>query len=100
MSSSKVSECLQVLGALIKRTRAKRMDQEEFALRVGCSSKTVSRMELGQPVNSETLLQALELLGLIDDFIITAEQQLKLAATNPSRHRAGADPDKDFPNDF
>jgi len=100
MSNNKPLELLQVLGEVIKRTRASRMDQAELALRVGCSSKTISRMELGLPVNSETLLQALDILDLIDDFMITAEHQLKIAARNPSRHRAGTAEDKDFSNDF
>ncbi|HLV48005.1 MAG TPA: hypothetical protein VKY35_02970 [Aliidiomarina sp.] len=57
-------------------------------------------MELDQAVHSETLLQALELLDLIDDYIHTAERQLRLEASSPQRHRTDSNMEEDFPNDF
>lgn len=100
MATDSVSDLLKILGELIKRARAKRMSQAEFSLRVGCSEKTISRMELGQAVNSETLFQALEMLDLLDDYILTAERQLRLQASSPTRHRTDSATEEDFPNDF
>lgn len=101
MTASRVADLLKVLGKLIKRARAKRMSQAELALRVGCSEKTISRLELGQPVNAETLLQALDILNLIDDYLMTAERQLRLQVNSPTRHRTDSTAaEDDFPNDF
>ncbi|MCC5879779.1 MAG: helix-turn-helix domain-containing protein, partial [Idiomarina sp.] len=58
-----VNELSMLLGELVKRHRAQTMDQRTFAKRVGCSQKTLSRLEQGVPVNTETLFIALALVG-------------------------------------
>ncbi|PTB85376.1 XRE family transcriptional regulator [Pseudidiomarina aestuarii] len=95
-----VDEFHELLGELIKRHRAQRMDQQEFALRVGCSPKTVSRMEQGVPVNSETLFTALALLGQLDAFLALADSQLKMVSDLPQRKRDGSTAPQGLDNDF
>ena len=87
-----------ILGELVKRQRALTMPQRDFALRVGCSQRTLTRLEQGQPVNSETLFNALAVLGLLDDFIALADNKLRAAKHLPERKRQ---PDSEtFDNDF
>ncbi|WP_113908200.1 helix-turn-helix domain-containing protein [Aliidiomarina celeris] len=100
MFLNRTKDLLLLIGELIKRNRTLHYDQADFARRVGCSVKTISRMEQGQPVNAETLFQALDLLNLIDDFTLLTEQQLKRVSGNPKRHRTGMSEYEEFPNDF
>lgn len=74
------------------------MDQAEFAKRLGCGVNTVYRMEKGQPVNSLTLLSALELLGLLEHFTKVLDDQYARVANGPQRKRRKLD--EDFSNDF
>jgi len=94
----KVDDFLVSLGGVIKRTRSKSMAQADFAQRVGCGVATLSRLENGQPVSAETLFTALELLGLLDDYIAVADEQSARLATAPVRKKRK--PEDDFSNDF
>lgn len=94
----KIEGFLQVLGAIIKRTRSKTMDQTDFAQRLGCGVATLSRLENGQPVSAETLFTALELLGLLDEYIGVADEQSARLANAPLRKKRK--PESDLPNDF
>ncbi len=91
-------EFLSTLGKLIKHQRSLSMDQAEFAKRLGCGVNTVYRMEKGQPVNSLTLLSALELLGLLKHFTEVLDDQYARVANGPERKRRKLD--EDFSNDF
>lgn len=82
-----VSELHELLGELVKRNRATSMDQNDFAKRVGCSPRTLSRLEQGIPVSSETLFTALALTGQLDGFIELANTKLRIAARLPERKR-------------
>lgn len=93
-----VNELSVLLGELVKRHRAQRMDQREFATRVGCSQKTLSRVEQGVPVKTETLFTALALVGQLDDFIELADKKVRAAAHLPERKRGVSDTGLD--NDF
>ena len=91
-------EFLSTLGKLIKHQRSLSMEQAEFAKRLGCGVNTVYRMEKGQPVNSLTLLSALELLGLLEHFTKVLDDQYARVANGPQRKRRKLD--EDFSNDF
>ena len=93
-----VDDLHAILGELVKRQRALTMQQRDFALRVGCSQRTLTRLEQGQPVNSETLFNALAVLGLLDDFTAIAENKLRAVKHLPERKR-GRHGDC-FDNDF
>lgn len=95
---NQANELSVLLGELIKRHRAQRMDQQDFATRVGCSIKTLSRLEQGVPVKTETLFTALALVGQLDDFIELADQKVRAAAHLPERKRGAGD--KGLDNDF
>ncbi|KFZ29444.1 hypothetical protein IDAT_03595 [Pseudidiomarina atlantica] len=90
-----VNEFHQVVGELIKRHRAQRMDQRELAARIGCSQRTLTRIEQGQPVNSETLFTALAVLGQLDAFMQVADEKLRAASHLPERKRQTADSELD-----
>lgn len=94
----KSEEFLTTLGSIVKRARSKTMDQADFAQRVGCGVATLSRLENGQPVNAETLFTALELLGLLDDYIAVGDEQNARLANAPLRKKRK--PESDLPNDF
>jgi HTH-type transcriptional regulator / antitoxin HipB len=52
------------LGAVIRELReASGENQERFAARIGSSRATVSRLERGEPIGTDTLLTALSRLG-------------------------------------
>ena len=91
-----------ILGELVKRQRALTMPQRDFALRVGCSQRTLTRIEQGQPVNSETLFNALAVLGLLDDFTVLAENKLRAVKHLPERKRQtdSENFNESFDNDF
>ncbi|MGQ4277598.1 helix-turn-helix domain-containing protein [Pseudidiomarina sp. E22-M8] len=80
-----VDELHQLLGELIKRHRAQRMDQRELAMRIGCSQRTLTRIEQGQPVNSETIFTALAVLGQLHDFVKLADEKVRAAGHLPER---------------
>jgi transcriptional regulator with XRE-family HTH domain len=58
---------LRSIGELIRAKRAIRMDQQELALRVGISRATISSMERGAGVNSNSLFKVLHHLDLLHD---------------------------------
>lgn len=92
-----VNELNVLLGELVKRHRAKQMDQREFATRIGCSQKTLSRIEQGVPVNAETLFTALALVGQLEDFVALADAKVRATSHLPARKRgASAELDNDF----
>lgn len=95
---SKVEYTKKLLGNLVKQTRASFMDQEELALRTGTSKNTVSRLERGKGINSDTLLTILNQLDVLDPIIETIEREYELVSNNPLRK--GSHLEKELPNDF
>ena len=95
---NKVEQAKKVLGNLVKRARASQMDQEELALRAGTSKNTMSRLERGKGINSDTLLSVLEQLSMLDALVVTMEEQYDLVSGNPLRK--GTKVEKELPNDF
>lgn len=88
----------EVLGKLVKHTRATTMDQTELATRVGVGRNTISAIENGKPVNSQALFDVLDHLGLLEPMINMAENQL---ATLSGRHlRKQRKPQQELSNDF
>ena len=94
----KVEYTKKLLGNLVKQTRAASMDQEELALRTGTSKNTVSRLERGKGINSDTLLTILNQLEVLDPLIETIEKEYELVSNNPSRKSSLVE--KELPNDF
>ena len=82
-----VAELHELLGELVKRHRAQRMGQRELAARIGCSQRTLTRIEQGHPVNSETLFTALAVLGQLDAFIELADEKVRGVWHLPGRKR-------------
>ncbi len=95
---SKIEYTKELLGNLVKKTRASSMDQEELALRTGTSKNTISRLERGKGINSDTLLAVLNQLEILDPLIETIEKEYELVSNNPMRK--GSHLDKELPNDF
>ncbi|MEC9276109.1 MAG: helix-turn-helix transcriptional regulator, partial [Pseudomonadota bacterium] len=81
----KVEYTKKLLGNLVKQARAASMDQEELALRTGISKNTVSRLERGKGINSDTLLTILNQLEVLDPLIETIEKEYELVSNNPLR---------------
>ena len=73
------------IGKLIKHKRSLKMDQTELGLRVGLGRNTISAIENGKGVNSHSLFKVLEFLGLIDDFQILVDTQLKQTSNKALR---------------
>ena len=94
----KVEYTKKLLGNLVKQARAASMDQEELALRTGISKNTVSRLERGKGINSDTLLTILNQLEVLDPLIETIEKEYELVSNNPLRKSSLVD--KELPNDF
>ena len=95
---SKVEYTKKLLGNLVKQARAASMDQEELALRTGISKNTVSRLERGKGINSDTLLTILNQLEVLDPLIETIEKEYELVSNNPLRKSSLVE--KELPNDF
>jgi transcriptional regulator with XRE-family HTH domain len=74
------------------------MDQQELALRIGTSKNTISRLERGQGIHSDTLLAILNQLELLDPLIAVIENEYELVSRNPLRK--GNKPVQELPNDF
>ena len=94
----KVEYTKKLLGNLVKQARAASMDQEELALRTGISKNTVSRLERGKGINSDTLLTILNQLEVLDPLIETIEKEYELVSNNPLRRSSLVE--KELPNDF
>ena len=94
----KVGYTKKLLGNLVKQARAASMDQEELALRTGISKNTVSRLERGKGINSDTLLTILNQLEVLDPLIETIEKEYELVSNNPLRKSSFVE--KELPNDF
>ncbi|MAC10036.1 MAG: hypothetical protein CL594_04665 [Alteromonas sp.] len=94
----KVEYTKKLLGNLVKQARAASMDQEELALRTGISKNTVSRLERGKGINSDTLLTILNQLEVLDPLIETIEKEYELVSDNPLRKSSLIE--KELPNDF
>ena len=94
----KVEYTKKLLGNLVKQARAASMDQEELALRTGISKNTVSRLERGKGINSDTLLTILNQLEVLDPLIETIEKEYELVSDNPLRKSSLLE--KELPNDF
>lgn len=94
----KIEYTKALIGNLVKKTRASSMDQEELALRAGTSKNTLSRLERGKGINTDTLLAILHQLEILDPLIETIEKEYQLIANNPLRKRVHLD--KELPNDF
>jgi transcriptional regulator with XRE-family HTH domain len=95
---NKVDYTKALLGNLVKKTRASSMDQEELALRTGTSKNTISRLERGIGINTDTLLTILNQLEILDPLIEAIEKEYELVSDNPLRK--GSYMDKELPNDF
>ncbi len=95
---NKVEYTKKLLGNLVKQARAASMDQEELALRTGISKNTVSRLERGKGINSDTLLTILNQLEVLDPLIETIEKEYELVSDNPLRKSSLIE--KELPNDF
>ena len=95
---NKVEYTKKLLGNLVKQARAASMDQEELALRTGISKNTVSRLERGKGINSDTLLTILNQLEVLDPLIETIEKEYELVSNNPLRKSSLLE--KELPNDF
>lgn len=95
---NKVEYAKSALGNLVKQTRASTMDQAELALRTGTSKNTISRMERGKGINSDTLFTVLNHLGLLDAVLEVIEQEQALVKRNPLRK--GTKGAQELPNDF
>ena len=94
----KVEYTKKLLGNLVKQARAVSMDQEELALRAGTSKNTVSRLERGKGINSDTLLTILKQLEVLDPLIEAIEKEYEVVSDNPLRKSSRAE--KELPNDF
>ena len=94
----KVEYTKKLLGNLVKQARAASMDQEELALRTGTSKNTISRLERGKGINSDTLLTILNQLEVLDPLIETIEKEYELVSNNPLRKSSFVE--KELPNDF
>ena len=94
----KVEYTKKLLCNLVKQARAASMDQEELALRTGISKNTVSRLERGKGINSDTLLTILNQLEVLDPLIETIEKEYELVSDNPLRKSSLIE--KELPNDF
>ena len=94
----KVEYTKKLLGNLVKQARAASMDQEELALRTGISKNTVSRLERGKGINSDTLLTILNQLEVLDPLIESIEKEYELVSNNPLRKSSLLE--KELPNDF
>ncbi|MEA3379335.1 MAG: helix-turn-helix transcriptional regulator [Pseudomonadota bacterium] len=94
----KVEYTKKLIGNLVKQARAASMVQEELALRTGTSKNTVSRLERGKGINSDTLLTILNQLEVLDPLIETIEKEYELVSNNPSRKSSLVE--KELPNDF
>jgi len=91
---SKVEYTKKLLGNLVKQARAASMDQEELALR----TNTISRLERGKGINSDTLFTVLDQLEVLDPLIETIEKEYELVSNNPLRKSSLVE--KELPNDF
>ena len=94
----KVEYTKKLLGNLVKQARTASMDQEELALRTGTSKNTISRLERGTGINSDTLLTILNQLEVLDPLIETIEKEYELVSNNPLRKSSLVE--KELPNDF
>lgn len=94
----RVEQTKQLIGQLVKQARASTMDQEELALRAGTSKNTISRLERGQGVNSDTLFSVLHQLDLLEPLLVIVEEQYELVSDNPLRK--GNNVKQELPNDF
>ncbi len=73
------------IGQLIKKMRAKCMDQTELGKRVGVSRTTISAIERGVGVNAKALFDVLAFLELTDVIRIAINQQLQIEDKGPLR---------------
>jgi len=78
-------EFLKSIGALIRAKRVDRMDQQALALRVGISRTTISSMERGVGVNSNSLFKVLHHLDLLNDLQQLVDGQLDQMDNSLSR---------------
>jgi transcriptional regulator with XRE-family HTH domain len=65
------------LGKLVKAKRSQTMDQQELGARVGVGRNTISSIENGRAVSSESLFSVLAHLGLLEDIQYSVDQTLK-----------------------
>lgn len=84
MQSDSVNLLLEI-GLLVKKMRAKRMDQTELGKRVGVSRTTISAIERGMGVNAKALFDVLAFLDLTDVIRVAISQQLQIEDKGPLR---------------
>ncbi len=94
----KHQELLSTLGQLVRSTRSLQMDQKELGLRVGIGRNTVSAIENGKSVNSESLALVLAHLNIADDIQELIDTKLKESERNLVRKSRL--PHQELDNDF
>ena len=95
---NKSAELAQLMGLLVQKNRADRMDQTELGLRMGVGRGTISKLESGQGIKTSTLFDALEKLDCIEPIIAVVSDLLEDVQTNPQRKRRKTRPE--LSNDF
>ena len=67
---------LQALAQRIAELRiARQLKQTELAYEAGVSHRTLQRLEAGEPIRSDGLLQVIRCLGRLDDVLAALESQ-------------------------
>lgn len=94
----KTSHLLKSIGNLVIASRTTTMDQTELGQRVGVARSTISAIENGKAVNTETLCRVLEHLDLIDDFQSLVDE--KLQQQNHTLVRKARKQPEELDNDF
>jgi DNA-binding XRE family transcriptional regulator len=91
-------DLLDSLGKLIQSKRSISMDQQELAARVGLGRNTISSMENGKAVSSESLFKVLDHLDLLSD--IQAVVDNNLSGMSNTRNRKSRKQIEILNNDF
>ncbi len=81
----KTKRMLISLGKLVSSIRSISMVQTELALRTGVGRNTISSIEIGRPVNAETLFKVLEQLDWIDELQQLVDQMAQEQGSAPVR---------------
>lgn len=92
------AEALSRLGSMIRSKRlALNTSQEELAKHIGCSTKTVNRLESGEPISSKNLLRVMRglemlpgLLSLYEEPELSLEEKYSLIEKKEKKKRKRA----------
>lgn len=100
-SVKKSKQLLRSIGKWIQTSRSEVMDQQELATRVGLGRNTISAIENGKTVSSESLFQVLDQLDLIDDLQELIDNKLDRIGHKRSRKSRAEQPKSQvLNNDF